>query len=91
MLIFGIILLVMCVLSLTIIAAIHEDNRAIIYFMLGVGAVFAFALIMTNKAGYHSDYSLKEYSVKTELRQEFINDKLHKTDTVYIFTPKKEK
>ena len=90
MLIFGIILLVMCVSALVIIATIHEDNRAIIYFMLGLGAVFALALIMTNKAGYHSDYSLKEYSVKTELRQEIVNGQEISRDTVYIFTPKKK-
>ena len=36
-------------------------------------------------------FSSSNYVLKTELRQEFINDKLHKTDTVYIFTPKKEK
>ena len=90
MLIFGIILLVMCVSALIAIAYINEDNRAIIYFMLGVGAVFAFAVIMTNREGYHCDYSLKEYSVRTELRQEFINDILHETDTIYIFTLKKK-
>ena len=48
---------------------------------------FLFGFNLGNK----NFFSSSDYVLKTEVRQEFIKDKLQNTDTVYIFTPKKEK
>ncbi len=56
-----------------------------IFFILGVAFIIAHA----DRDGPQTK-STKDFSLKTEIRQEFLNGKEISRDTVYIFTPKKK-
>lgn len=55
-------------------------------FLIGLMAVLAWVFRYTD-----SEKSLKNNTVKIEVRQELLNGQIVSTDTVYIFTPKKDK
>jgi len=91
MLALGIIMLVVGILGFMVMAIYYDDDERVgIYWLLGVIAVFGLAIVITSGPDHTSDYSLKEYNLKTEVRQEYLNGQEISVDTVYIFTPKKK-
>jgi len=89
MLVIGIILIVVGLAGAIWLSLGFNDDHAVVYWLLGICFIFGIALVSINKKEYHSDYSLKEYSVKIEVHQEIINGQVINRDTVYIFTSKK--
>jgi Mn2+/Fe2+ NRAMP family transporter len=88
-LIIGIILFLISAFFYFFVLLSEKDGMKIIKIMLmyfcGIMGV-----ILIVEFSYKSPKHSKEYSLKTEIKQEFINGNLISTDTIYYFTPKKK-
>jgi hypothetical protein len=80
---------------LGIILAAHfsKNNTDDILFsaFMGIVVVFSIALIIASLTQNSSkETSLKDNTLKIEVRQKLLNGQIVSTDTVYVFTPKKK-
>ena len=93
MLIFGIVLSFVFFMGGLLLILFSSDVKKKFLFLIGalifyIGSYMFGALIMYQSTlfGFHS----KNVTLKTEVRQEYLNGQEISVDTVYIFTPKKK-
>ena len=93
MLIVGIILTIMSLTGLVIIAAMSDGENEDMGFIIFVSISLCIGIFATLEGAIHPkiEKSLKDNTLEIEVRQEIINGQEISVDTVYIFTPKKEK
>jgi len=92
MLVFGIILTIICIIILIIISSNTDDiDNVGASILITLSLVLGVVLIVGGSIEIRPDKkSLKENTLKIEVRSIFVNGKVTENDTVYIFTPKKK-
>ena len=90
MLVFGIVLCVISVIA-TILLSATDDEYTPLSWSAGMVLLFSvFIIISAATKDDPTEKSLKDNTLKVEVRQEIVNGQEVSTDTIYIFTPKKK-